>query len=525
MNPSLHALLEAFKSFANEPPTDVCTFIQRLLGPGALPSPWVTWTLIGLARHRRRQQWVAEIVQTRLRGDTNVLAARGSLGHPGGVSQSGSVPGMPDWEYYFHGRGCCLTHKVDGDAIDVDFWDKTADYFDTYFYKNYLESLRRPEPPEQRLRELHPSTCALSIAIDDLRAAGALTPLSDRDAHPYRLSDEIVSAADDIEAFCDAWRDQDRRLVLAATIGDFLAAEESAKENADLFEIVTARADRCRALWRQRLCSMLSKEFKGADALQALADLQSPDLEDHLVKALEGPPSGTISAALQIIGRLDDASWCPRVHSLFLRVDPAGQAPSPRIWITSLKFLLRHKYQLDELLPALADAGGTEVGDAVLLALEHAPEMALPLIRKALVAEIPICRTEVAAILALINEPWSRRELLGALDASEDQEKTADARAALLELSDPDAERAVLEWEQRNPHEKEKGSYIEINGRQLGPLYSFGELSLQNRASRIRYEMQKLHDRVMKVKKVNPPDPPQSRRWWEIWKPDARSQK
>jgi hypothetical protein len=49
------------------------------------------------------------------------------LGHPEGVPQSGPVPGLPEWEYYFHGRGCSLTHKVEGDEIDVDFWDDSAE--------------------------------------------------------------------------------------------------------------------------------------------------------------------------------------------------------------------------------------------------------------------------------------------------------------------------------------------------------------------------------------------------------------
>ena len=72
---------------------------------------------------------------------------------------------MPEWEYYFHGRGCCITHKVDGDAIDVDFWDNSAEYFDTYFYTRFLESQRHPEPAEQRLKELHCSLRPVGIAI------------------------------------------------------------------------------------------------------------------------------------------------------------------------------------------------------------------------------------------------------------------------------------------------------------------------------------------------------------------------
>ena len=158
------------------------------------------------------------------------------------------------------------------------------------------------------------------------------------------------------------------------------------------------------------------------------------------------------------------------------------------------------------------------MGEAVLLALEHAPELALPLIRKGLIADIPANRSKIAAILALIAKPWSRRELLAALEASDDQQKTADARAALLESGDEDAQKAVLAWEERNPHENEVGSYLEIGGRRLGPFYTFGEISLKNRASWIRYEMDALHDRVIKVRDVIPPEPPAARPWWRVWR-------
>jgi hypothetical protein len=64
----------------------------------------------------------------------------------------------------------------------------------------------------------------------------------------------------------------------------------------------------------------------------------------------------------------------------------------------------------------------------------------------------------------------------------DDQQKTADARAALLESEDEDAQKAVVAWEKRNSHENEVGSYLEIGGRRLGPFYTFGEISLKNRA-------------------------------------------
>lgn len=400
------------------------------------------------------------------------------------------------------------------DAIDVDFWDDSAEYFDTFFYKNHLESVRRPEPPEKRLRDLHPSARAATIAIADLLTVGALTPPSGSDGHPYRLADEVLEIADDVHSFCTAWPDTDRQVWLAALIGDWLAAEDAAAGKPELTAITGPRAKQCRELRRQRLRRELGEQYRAPDALQALADLKAPDVNQSLEDALRGPPTALISAALDIIGQQDDSCWCGQVYELFCHVNPAGPPPQPHIWITSLKFLLRHGHHTAEMISSLANAGGTEMGEAVLLSLEHAPELALPLIRKALLADVPINRTEVAAILALINAPWSKEELLRALASSDDQHKTADARAALLESGDDQARGAVLAWEERNPHENEIGSYLEIGGRNLGPFYTIGELSLKNRGAWITYEMDRLHERVLKVKDVVPPEP---RPWWKLW--------
>ncbi len=147
------------------------------------------------------------------------------------------------------------------------------------------------------------------------------------------------------------------------------------------------------------------------------------------------------------------------------------------------------------------------LGEACLLALEYAPGLALPLVRKALLSDVPANRSEVAAILALIDRPWSRRELLAALDRSGDQERTADARAALLEAGGEEVRRTVLAWEERNPHEPEPGHYLEVEGRKVGPFYSTAEVMLRGRRQWVRSEMDRLHDRVMRLRDCTPPDP------------------
>jgi|GEM_PF-1068279 len=512
MDTQLKRLLDVLLEPQQPAPDSVPAFLQALPDVGTLPSPWDTWTLIGLVRHRKRQYWVRDIIHNRLRGDSAALGAMGAFGHPEGVERNGTVPGMPEWEYYFHGRGCCLTHKVTGEDIDVDFWDDSAEYFDMFFYTNYLKSLRNPEPPERRLLGLHKSVRPIRIAATRLLAAGAMTPMSGRDSHPLRIADEVLASEATIEMFCREWSDPAKRIWLAGMIGDWPAAHEAAAGQPEVEQFTAPRAERCRAIRRDYL--LKESGHAASDALEGLAELGGAD--DQLEEALRGPPSGAVSTALEIVDRQNDPKWCPRIYNVFKRMRPTGQLPEPHIWVTSLKFLLRHGYRTDEMIASIALAGGTVIGESALLALEHAPEHALPLVRQALLADIPCNRTTVAAVLALIATPWSMRELFRALETSDDQQRTADARAALLETGDAEAEKAVLAWEEKNPHEVEPGKYVEIGERRVR-VYSMDEVMLNSRGTFVRHEMDRLRDRVMKIKNVIPPEPAAPKPWWKFW--------
>ena len=90
---------------------------------------------------------------------------------PRGIPQSGLVPGITEWEYYFHGKGCCLTHRGSGQTIDVDFFGPTGEYFDFFFYLRYLQSLQDPEPPE-RVSSPCIAPRADRLAVRELLGAG-----------------------------------------------------------------------------------------------------------------------------------------------------------------------------------------------------------------------------------------------------------------------------------------------------------------------------------------------------------------
>lgn len=95
------ALWRALNTASVLVPADLSRALAALAATDELPSPWVTWTLIGLARHLRRQLWVGEIVVERLGTDLERLARRGALGRPRGLAQFGVVPGRAEWEFFF----------------------------------------------------------------------------------------------------------------------------------------------------------------------------------------------------------------------------------------------------------------------------------------------------------------------------------------------------------------------------------------------------------------------------------------
>ncbi len=226
-----HALLWRMIQRASEVPTNLTSALAELPPADQTLSPWEVWFLFGLVRHRRRQLWVSEVVSTRLQGDPLLLVQVGALGHPEDVPQGGVVPGLPEWEFYFHGRGCCLTHRVTGESIDVDFYGDSAEYFDRWFFTNYLRSLKQPEPPEARLIGLHPSLDPLGLAFRQLREARLFVPFEDRNV--CRLSDEVLDHEEVIDCFWAAWASGQQRVWLAALIGDWLAAHEAAWSSAD----------------------------------------------------------------------------------------------------------------------------------------------------------------------------------------------------------------------------------------------------------------------------------------------------
>jgi hypothetical protein len=508
MSVALDLLQKALERIEQAPTVPLLVAIDGIPSPGVGLSPWQTWTLLFLVRQHARQNWVAETIKFRLGADLEAMAQAGAFGHPD-VPQSGLVPGLTEWEYYFHGGGCCLTHRVSGESIDVDFFDDSGDWFDPYFLTTYLRSLRTPAFPEQRLIALHRSLETISLSITDLVNEGLL--ISHPKGRAVKVAPDALALSSLVEDLSKAREDLHTRAVSASYLGDWLLAPQCTPFDNPASKILEERAERCRCLRFEKLRGLYEQPEARPRALQAISELEHPRLDEFLHRALLDEPSATTSVALDIITSQEDSRWCGPLHNLLRRINPNAEIPAPHIWIRIAAFLLRHGHRRGEILRDLSRLRRHELGEAALLALEFRPEAAVDLFRRALRSGIPYNRVTAAAALAIIDAAWSTHELVAVLRESDDQEATAECRAALMAGHSEEARRIVEEWERRNPHEPE-----------AGPLVSIRELSLQARQGWLQHEMERLHERVLPLR-ANVPVTAESIGWWPFRRGRERS--
>ncbi|QDT45869.1 hypothetical protein Pan241w_59970 [Gimesia alba] len=494
MNQLSQELSERLKAASDES-IPLNEFVEAWLSRPFSLTPWAAWTLFSLIRHRPRQEFVAEIVKHRLGVKLEALAEEGYFAHPKGKGR-GLVPGLEEWEYDLHGIGCCVTHRVSGESIDVDFFDESADWIALDFYKYYLSSLRTPELWEQRVIALHPGYDTVKYALDELLDTGLLEQHSTKEAARLAFDERAFST---LMNLFEKTRDENESLIrLAAVLGDAPLVKQLLKPE-QVKPMIEQAATQVIEQREQFLAQQFEQSIDQTLALKGLQEHQSPNLDDYLKRTLNGEDSDTISTALKFIVKSKNVVWCPLIFDLMQRFDPTGgpnEFPQPEIWSQCLEFLLRHNYRFSETSESLREVHQYCLGEATLLALEFKPEYALTLFRKALRSTIPNNREIVAAVLAILDQPWSRRELLAALAESEEQEPTQEIRAAILQTHCNSAHQVVLNWEERNPREKEAGEWITVDEFHTRSIPHF-----------LQWQMEERHDRVLPLRSVVPPEP------------------
>jgi hypothetical protein len=460
----------------------LASFVGSNVGTGAGISPWALWLLFGLIRHEQRQQWVGQIAVNLLGADLTAISELGALEHPENHI-SGLVPGHTDWEYFFHGVGLRLTNRISGEVIDVDFYDGSAEWFNGYFYLEFLGSLKQPTFIEQRIITLHATPETALLSVDELLDLGLLERHAKSRA--FRLIPACRDWADQLEMLDDKCRHPEEIAGVGRALRDWLLIQEQSQAS----DLIKLRAQACVDLRVHRLKGLYAQAETRQLALRALADLGAPDARVLLEAALREPPSGTASVALKIVQSLTNEDWTEAVFRVLQRMNPNGEIPEPSILLDSAQYLLSKRVHVDAVRQKLSAMSHRELGDAAVLALECLPDLAVDLFRRALRSRVPADRTTAAAALAILDQPWSRAELLAVLRESTDQEATGECRAALSALPHADLRQIVDHWETINPHEAETGPFISIR-----------EMSLRTRASWLQHAMETLHDRVLPLR-------------------------
>lgn len=528
VNNSFAQLFRSIEQAIEPPPKNLLAAIKAQPHAGTLPSPWETWLLISLYAHERRQKWALRQLRNRL---PDALPPSAEV-----LRQEQPVetflPGRPDWKVVVEARFqppyVFLDNRGSGEGIFVDIPEDGAAplTFAQYLLRDAHPDIRWE--PAARLRELcprgrdpyHHERHAELVLIRN----GLLEEISfnlvghDEDAHliGHRLTKLAMNYGNLMRRFCRVWRRSDNHLWIAAVVGDWLLAEELAIEsgNADLIELTSAQAQKCREV---RLEVINQSIGDGPSRCRDLLDAHNidPDSVDQYVqKGLTGDKEACAEVAA-FLRYSDDPRWCNEAYVRIASVED----PEIGQWRGGgerelARYLVQHNHRPKEVLDRMANIYCLPY-EAAMLALEFTRHLSLPLIRKALTwgqrmmgkyADIglPVDQDDpydvmltspppvsMAIILAFIDMPWSRQELLGALDVLAESRWTNRTRAislvlALDESCDAETRKAAASWvEYYDPSEFEQcqvlfrsemrvmeGHFTNVCHRKLEPIES-----------------------------------------------------
>lgn len=470
----LRVLVEACLQRARHGPIseqELQSALREPLVPGC--DRWELWALICFLRQERRQEWVRYVVESRLGGSGHSLGTRGAFGHPEALPQSGPVPEEPGWSYYFHGRGCCLTH-ADGTSLDVDFADDgSAAEIDPHFFTDFLSSHPNPAWVECQLRHPEPFASAWHFDLSALAARGWITH-----AWRFQLTKEgrgivqvLEPLVDELEALLQTNAQPSALLTavwLALLLSDPLgAAQIMAQGQCSSLGWVQDAASQC--LQRRAEFARSCWPAK-ADALAALAVLGSQYGAAAVEQALLlTPVTSSHHFALSVLEYWDDAAATPHLLRAlrqfapatgpwrWLRRQPTDHSMDERRARTALlvalcrALLRRHTpatlpaSEMKHIAAALrGDTLASSGQAAALLFLVDAPQ-GLARLAASLNHSIPHVRMEAAAYLATISDSEAVRLLITRAGGPAEN-GGHEAACALGLLQDEAAQRAADHW-------------------------------------------------------------------------------
>ena len=463
MQHKFRSLIAALSRAAKATPQNVLEAISTLPPVGTLPSPWTTWLYLTLMAWRKRQQWGKDLLRKHLPKAIPPCRKFRKSEQPVELI----VPGASEWEVSLECdhryRFAQLTNRVTEEFLIVGLTEVDRESL------IYIENLDRCGGPKSRsepmgrLSELHSDFGAIQYAINDMIAAKALRAVYDDRSrcppgmHPdgYLLASRAVVHADVVDGFFRQWKNVGAHLWLSALIGDWLLAHELAVAGGDaqLIAATRQRADECWAfrltLARESFASARRKHgMWDSGAVRMMADLGAEEVPELIRKGLAGN-ADCVCSVMRLINHDQNPSWCNAVFSTLKRFRLRGRLTKEDVALECGRYLLTHQYRTQEVARILSRLK-SETDETGLLLLEYAPRWSLPVIRRGLRDSGPM-GNPMAAVMALIDQPWSRAELLAVLedDVYHDLDDVLPVVLALQESHDAEARAVAEEWAQR----------------------------------------------------------------------------
>ena len=527
--PSANQVNEVLSRLASNAPPSNAELLQVFTEPPLDTGldHWSLWTLVCLHKHLDRQRWVAYIVESRLKGDLRQIGSAGAFGQPEALPQSGKVPDEPEWKYFFHGCGCCLTNEVTGVSIDVDFTrEGDSGKIDRFFYSAFLLSLSAPEFPEGQIRREEPLQHSSQVEIDRLNAAACVVAEHGLRLTPYgmRIAESIEPLSKQIGQLLEWETPAALRNAVYATlaVGDAILTNQLVSKS-DIDDDLKSRiAEKSKVVNKSRL-RFLQATLKAKDAcapsyLAALADL-GPELSEEIVtsRLFQSPVDGAANTSLEIMRVWNRPNLSGILRELLTRrykeatgfrsiLPRLGFAASKRTdlqprnyQVTQATLALFQRVRCDSLDSQFKDrvrfliqnAGGAQAGEAALLIYLLEKQTGLECLRKALSGRVPAAYIDAAAACVVIGSKETKQILKDALSNPNQQIQHTTA-CALAAFPDEDARNAAQHWFRRNDGIKEPmGKEVTILGR-TAPVFTFEDIGHANMDAFFNWSLEKL---------------------------------
>lgn len=253
------ALADAIEGIPNDPPKNLLEAMHAQPPVGTLPAPRATWLSVSLFDYREQQKLAKELVRKQMSEAIPPSERLCDLDQPVEMD----LPGSSEWKVTLeceNGWGI-LINRTTREMITFGLTRKDREvivFLDDFH--NFVKPASRLEPAGRAL-ELNFPNGEIWQSVDDLVAARLVDGIDyDGSLHEpwleppgYCLNRHLAAEhAAGMLRFCQQWEDANRRLWLAAVIGDWGLAHELAQatHNAKLIAYTGERAEQCRTVCR-----------------------------------------------------------------------------------------------------------------------------------------------------------------------------------------------------------------------------------------------------------------------------------